>query len=321
MLERYKEIIDEALLKYLDSLPSYTIYEPIKYIVNLGGKRFRSSLTLLAADLYGGDPVLAIKEAMAVELFHNFTLIHDDIMDEATLRRGQQTVHEKWSTNDAILSGDLLYALVNQILTESKSSNQPIHSVFHKTAIEVCEGQSLDMIFEEKSEVSEEEYLNMIKLKTAVLVACALKMGAMVGGATETDAQLLYNFGINLGIAFQIHDDILDAYPIGEKFGKKIGGDILEKKKTLMFISMINQLSEEEKIHVNSLYESNDMEEKEIVNEIKVLYNKYGVLDLAVRIKDNYHAEAISNIMQTSLNEASKEALMSFAKNLMNRNY
>ena len=321
MLERYKEIIDEALLKYLDSLPSYAIYDPIKYIVNLGGKRFRSSLTLLAADLYGGNPVLAIKEAMAIELFHNFTLVHDDIMDEATLRRGQKTVHEKWSTNDAILSGDLLYALVNQILTESKSSNQPIHSVFHKTAIEVCEGQSLDMIFEEKSEVSEEEYLNMIKLKTAVLVACALKMGAMVGGATETDAQLLYNFGINLGIAFQIHDDILDAYPIGEKFGKKIGGDILEKKKTLMFISMINQLSEEEKIHVNSLYESNDMEEKEIVNEIKVLYNKYGVLDLAVRIKDNYHAEAISNIMQTSLNEASKEALMSFAKNLMNRNH
>lgn len=321
MLERYKEIIDEALLKYLDSLPSYTIYEPIKYIVNLGGKRFRSSLTLLAADLYGGDPALAIKEAMAVELFHNFTLVHDDIMDEATLRRGQQTVHEKWSTNDAILSGDLLYALVNQILTESKSSNQPIHSVFHKTAIEVCEGQSLDMIFEEKSEVSEEEYLNMIKLKTAVLVACALKMGAMVGGATEMDAQLLYNFGINLGIAFQIHDDILDAYPIGEKFGKKIGGDILEKKKTLMFISMLNQLSEEEKIHVNSLYESNNIEEKEIVNEIKLLFSKYGVLDLAIRRKDDYHAEAISNIMQTSLNETSKEVLMSFAKNLMDRNY
>ena len=321
MLERYKEIIDEALLKFLDSLPSYAIYEPIKYIVNLGGKRFRSSLTLLAADLYGGDPALAIKEAMAVELFHNFTLVHDDIMDEATLRRGQQTVHEKWSTNDAILSGDLLYALVNQILTESKSSNQPIHSVFHKTAIEVCEGQSLDMIFEEKSEVSEEEYLNMIKLKTAVLVACALKMGAMVGGATETDAEFLYNFGINLGIAFQIHDDILDAYPIGEKFGKKIGGDILEKKKTLMFISMLNQLSEEEKIHVNSLYESNDIEEKEIVNEIKLLFSKYGVLDLAIRRKDDYHAEAISNIMQTSLNETSKEVLMSFAKNLMDRNY
>ena len=208
MLEKYKEIIDEALLKYIDSLPSYTIYDPIKYMVNLGGKRFRSSLTLLAADLYGGNPILAIKEAMAVELFHNFTLVHDDIMDQATLRRGQQTVHEKWSTNDAILSGDLLYALVNQILIESQSLNQSIHSVFHKTAIEVCEGQSLDMIFEEKNEVSEEEYLKMIKLKTAVLVACALKIGAMVGGATEIDAQFLYNFGINLGIAFQIHDDL-----------------------------------------------------------------------------------------------------------------
>ena len=321
MLEKYKEIIDEALLKYLDSLPSYTIYDPIKYMVNLGGKRFRSSLTLLAADLYGGNPILAIKEAMAVELFHNFTLVHDDIMDQATLRRGQQTVHEKWSTNDAILSGDLLYALVNQILIESQSLNQSIHSVFHKTAIEVCEGQSLDMIFEEKNEVSEEEYLKMIKLKTAVLVACALKMGAMVGGATETDAQFLYNFGINLGIAFQIHDDILDTYPVGVKFGKKIGGDILEKKKTLMFISMLNQLSKKEKIYVNSLYKSNDIKDKEIVNQIKVLYDKYGVLDLAIRRKDNYHTEAISNIMQTSLNERSKEVLVMFAENLMNRNY
>lgn len=321
MLEKYKEIIDEALLKYLNSLPGHSIYDPIKYIVNLGGKRFRSSLTLLAADLYGGDPILAIKEAMAIELFHNFTLVHDDIMDEATLRRGKQTVHEKWSRNDAILSGDLLYALVNQILAESKSSNQSIHSVFHQTAIEVCEGQSFDMIFEEKNMVSEEEYLNMIKLKTAVLVACALKMGAMVGGASEKDAHFLYNFGINLGIAFQIHDDILDAYPIGEKFGKKIGGDILEKKKTLMFISMLNQLSKKEKIFIESLYNSNEIEDKEIVNEIKALYSRYGVFDLAVQRKDDFHTEAVSNIMQTSLNENSKEALLLFAENLMNRNY
>ena len=321
MLEKYKEIIDEALLKYLNSLPGHSIYDPIKYIVNLGGKRFRSSLTLLAADLYGGDPILAIKEAMAIELFHNFTLVHDDIMDEATLRRGKQTVHEKWSRNDAILSGDLLYALVNQILAESKSSNQSIHSVFHQTAIEVCEGQSFDMIFEEKNMVSEEEYLNMIKLKTAVLVACALKMGAMVGGASEKDAHFLYNFGINLGIAFQIHDDILDAYPIGEKFGKKIGGDILEKKKTLMFISMLNQLSKKEKIFIESLYNSNEIEDKEIVNEIKALYSRYGVLDLAIQRKDGFHNEAVSNIMQTSLNENSKEALLLFAENLMNRNY
>ncbi len=321
MLEKYKEIIDEALLKYLNSLPGHSIYDPIKYIVNLGGKRFRSSLTLLAADLYGGDPILAIKEAMAIELFHNFTLVHDDIMDEATLRRGKQTVHEKWSRNDAILSGDLLYALVNQILAESKPSSQSIHSVFHQTAIEVCEGQSFDMIFEEKNMVSEEEYLNMIKLKTAVLVACALKMGAMVGGASEKDAHFLYNFGINLGIAFQIHDDILDAYPIGEKFGKKIGGDILEKKKTLMFISMLNQLSKKEKIFIESLYNSNEIEDKEIVNEIKALYSRYGVFDLAVQRKDDFHTEAVSNIMQTSLNENSKEALLLFAENLMNRNY
>ena len=321
MLEKYKEIIDEALLKYLNSLPGHSIYDPIKYIVNLGGKRFRSSLTLLAADLYGGDPILAIKEAMAIELFHNFTLVHDDIMDEATLRRGKQTVHEKWSRNDAILSGDLLYALVNQILAESKPSNQSIHSVFHQTAIEVCEGQSFDMIFEEKNMVSEEEYLNMIKLKTAVLVACALKMGGMVGGASEKDAHFLYNFGINLGIAFQIHDDILDAYPIGEKFGKKIGGDILEKKKTLMFISMLNQLSKKEKIFIESLYKSNEIEDKEIVNEIKALYSRYGVLDLAIQRKDDFHNEAVSNIMQTSLNENSKGALLLFTENLMNRNY
>ncbi len=321
MLEKYKGIIDDALSEYLNSLPSYSIYDPIRYIVNLGGKRFRSSLTLLAADLFSSNPKMAIKEAMAIELFHNFTLVHDDIMDEANLRRGQQTVHIKWSRNDAILSGDLLHALVNQILSTSNSSNQHIQSIFHQTAIEVCEGQSLDMIFENKNEVSEEEYLTMIKLKTAVLVGCALKMGAFIGGANNADAQLLYDYGINLGIAFQIHDDILDAYPNDEKFGKKVGGDIIEQKKTLLFISMLNQLSNEEKTLVNSLYQSNDIEHKEIVNKVKQLYEKYGVLSFANEKKNNFHKKAISNIMQTSLSDEKKEVLVLFARNLMHRNF
>ena len=196
MLSTYKESIDKALDAYLASLPNYPIYDPIRYIVNLGGKRFRSSLTLMISELFCGNPLLAINESMAIELFHNFTLIHDDIMDEASLRRGCETVHKKWSNNEAILSGDLLYALVNKLLATSEVTSSEIQTIFHQTAIEVCEGQAMDMDFEKRSDVSINEYLLMIKLKTAVLVACALKIGALIGGAKDADANQLYEFGI-----------------------------------------------------------------------------------------------------------------------------
>ena len=321
MLSTYKESIDKALDAYLASLPNYPIYDPIRYIVNLGGKRFRSSLTLMISELFCGNPLLAINEAMAIELFHNFTLIHDDIMDEASLRRGCETVHKKWSNNEAILSGDLLYALVNKLLAISEVTSSEIQTIFHQTAIEVCEGQAMDMDFEKRSDVSIDEYLLMIKLKTAVLVACALKIGALIGGAKDSDANQLYEFGINLGVAFQIHDDILDVYPSHSSFGKKVGGDIIEEKKTLLYISLLNSASKSEIDLLNTLYSSKDENSEEIISEVKKMYEKYDVLSVANKVKDKYHLAALSNIENLSIDQSNKNRLISFAQDLMSRNF
>ena len=321
MLSTYKESIDKALDAYLASLPNYPIYDPIRYIVNLGGKRFRSSLTLMISELFCGNPLLAINEAMAIELFHNFTLIHDDIMDEASLRRGCETVHKKWSNNEAILSGDLLYALVNKLLATSEVTSSEIQTLFHQTAIEVCEGQAMDMDFEKRSDVSIDEYLLMIKLKTAVLVACALKIGALIGGAKDSDANQLYEFGINLGVAFQIHDDILDVYPSHSSFGKKVGGDIIEEKKTLLYISLLNSASKSEIDQLNTLYSSKDENSEEIISEVKKMYEKYDVLSVANNVKDKYHLAALYNIENLSIDQSNKNRLISFAKDLMSRNF
>ena len=321
MLSTYKESIDKALDAYLASLPNYPIYDPIRYIVNLGGKRFRSSLTLMISELFCGNPLLAINEAMAIELFHNFSLIHDDIMDEASLRRGCETIHKKWSNNEAILSGDLLYALVNKLLATSEVTSSEIQTIFHQTAIEVCEGQAMDMDFEKRSDVSIDEYLLMIKLKTAVLVACALKIGALIGGAKDSDANQLYEFGINLGVAFQIHDDILDVYPSHSSFGKKVGGDIIEEKKTLLYISLLNSASKSEIDQLNTLYSSKDENSEEIISEVKKMYEKYDVLSVANNVKDKYHLAALSNIENLSIDQSNKNRLISFAQDLMSRNF
>ena len=321
MLSTYKESIDKALDAYLASLPNYPIYDPIRYIVNLGGKRFRSSLTLMISELFCGNPLLAINEAMAIELFHNFTLIHDDIMDEASLRRGCETVHKKWSNNEAILSGDLLYSLVNKLLAISEVTSSEIQTIFHQTAIEVCEGQAMDMDFEKRSDVSVDEYLLMIKLKTAVLVACALKIGALIGGAKDSDANQLYEFGINLGVAFQIHDDILDVYPIHSSFGKKVGGDIIEEKKTLLYISLLNSASKSEIDQLNTLYSSKEENSEEIISEVKKMYEKYDVLSVVNKVKDKYHLAALSNIENLSIDQSNKNLLISFAQDLMSRNF
>ena len=321
MLSTYKESIDKALDAYLASLPNYPIYDPIRYIVNLGGKRFRSSLTLMISELFCGNPLLAINEAMAIELFHNFTLIHDDIMDEASLRRGHETVHKKWSNNEAILSGDLLYAVVNKLLATSEVTSSEIQTLFHQTAIEVCEGQAMDMDFENRSDVSVDEYLLMIKLKTAVLVACALKIGALIGGAKDIDADQLYEFGINIGVAFQIHDDILDVYPSHSSFGKKVGGDIIEEKKTILYISLLNNASKSEMNLLNKLYSSKAENSEVIISEVKKMYEKYDVLSVANKEKDKYHLAALSNIENLSIDQSNKNRLISFAQDLMTRNF
>ncbi len=269
MLIEYKVIIDKELKLFSDKLPSLSIYDPIKYIINNGGKRFRSSLALMATDLFSNQPHLCLNEAIAIELFHNFTLIHDDIMDQAPIRRNLPAVHKKWNENIAILSGDLLYALVNQLLSKSSSQTPTLHQIFQQTAIEVCEGQSLDMEFEKLEIISISDYINMIQLKTAVLVACSLKMGALVGGASNKDAQLLYDFGFNLGTSFQIHDDILDVFPNENNFGKQVGGDIIEKKKTILFTDFLSKASKEDKDSVNHIIDVKKFSNDQKVSKVK----------------------------------------------------
>mgnify|MGYP006059328383 CR=1 FL=1 len=321
MLSEYKGLVDSQLQKIIKDNPNLPIYEPIKYIVELGGKRFRSSLALLSADIFCGKPLKAINEAGAIELFHNFTLIHDDIMDEAPVRRGQSAVHKKWDTNIAILSGDLLYALVNKILASSPVQSSEVHLLFQQTALEVCEGQSLDMAYETQQIVSQTDYLEMIKLKTAVLVGCALKIGAIIGGASKKNAQLLYDFGVNLGIAFQIHDDILDVFPTKEVFGKQIGGDILEKKKTILLIDLLEKLTNDEKAGLYEIIETDELSDSFKVDKIKEMYKMKNVLQTAEDKKSFYFTKALQNIKALQIDLSRKKQLNEFAENLMNRKY
>ena len=321
MLLHYKKIIDKELKFFSQKLPPLPIYEPIKYIINLGGKRFRPSLTLLSTDLFCEKPLLSINEAIAIELFHNFTLIHDDIMDHAPLRRNQQSVHNKWNINNAILSGDLLYALVNKLLSTSSSQSPEIHELFQQTAIEVCEGQSLDMEFENKNDISLSDYVNMIQLKTSVLVACALKIGAIIGGADSKDANLLYNYGLNLGTAFQIHDDILDVYPKEDDFGKQVGGDIIEKKKTILLVQLLKNSSSEDKKIIYQILEDKVINGNSKVYKIKEYYKKYNILKLAVQSKDEYYEKAIDCVNQISISEDKKNLIKEFSLALMQRKF
>ena len=301
MLIEYKEIIDKELRLFSDKLPLLSIYDPIKYIISNGGKRFRSSLTLMATDLFSNQPLLAINEAIAIELFHNFTLIHDDIMDKAPIRRNLPAVHKKWDENIAILSGDLLYAIVNQLLSNSPSQSPTLHQIFQQTAVEVCEGQSLDMEFEKLEIISISDYLKMIQLKTAVLVACSLKMGALIGGASDKDAQLLYDFGFNLGTSFQIHDDILDVFPNENNFGKQVGGDIIEKKKTILFIDFLRKASTEDKNMVNDIIDDKQLSNNQIVSKVKDFYLKYDVLKVAQESKNDFYNKSMVSLRNLSL--------------------
>jgi geranylgeranyl diphosphate synthase type II len=242
-------------------------------------------------------------------------------MDEAPIRRNQQSIHTKWNINDAILSGDLLYALVNKLLSTSFSQSPEIHELFQETAIEVCEGQSLDMEFEKKNDISLSDYIKMIQLKTSVLVACALKIGAIIGGADSKDANLLYKYGLNLGTAFQIHDDILDVYPTKDNFGKQVGGDIIEKKKTILLVELLKNSSSEDKKIIYQTLEDKVINGNSKVYKIKEYYNKYNVLKLAVQSKDEYYEKAIDCVNQISISEDKKNLIKEFSLVLMKRKF
>ena len=255
LFKAYQQAFESSLEYFNQGQSPRNLYQPIGYLLDLGGKRIRPYLSLMSGEAFGVSVKESMNAAMAVEMFHNFTLMHDDIMDKASLRRGKTTVHEKWDVNTAILSGDAMLIKAYQCLEAyPKDVFQKLTQLLSKTAIEVCEGQQYDMDFETQANTSEDAYIEMIRLKTAVLVGCSLKMGGIIGGASDDDLKAIYNFGIQLGLAFQLQDDYLDTFGNQEAFGKKIGGDILENKKTILYHLAIKAAEEDQKQALQSLF-------------------------------------------------------------------
>ncbi|TCC87361.1 polyprenyl synthetase family protein [Pedobacter frigiditerrae] len=284
-----QQIIEEAIPNIEYPNHPKDLYEPIRYIMSLGGKRIRPVMVLMATELFTTEIHKALDVALAIETFHNFTLVHDDIMDNAPLRRGKITVHEKWGVNNAILSGDVMMVESNKHLSKvDLLVLKPVLDTFNATAQGVCEGQQLDMEFEQRTDVSIGEYLEMIRLKTAVLLGGAMKLGAIVGGANSVDADLLYEFGENLGVAFQLQDDILDVYGNPEKFGKQVGGDIIANKKTFLHLKTLTLAQGDESDSLTSITVDQDIK----VNEVTSLYNKYDIKELATAEMDKYLTKA-----------------------------
>lgn len=292
------------------------LYEPISYILSLGGKRLRPALTLAACELFGGDANDALIPAMGIEIFHNFTLIHDDIMDKAPLRRGKKTVHEKWNSDVAILSGDAMLVKAYQYIVTVRPEILPqVVKVFNQTALEVCEGQQYDMNFETQEDVSEDDYIEMIRLKTSVLLGCALEIGALVAGASVTQSDLIYRFGESIGIAFQIQDDILDAFGDPEKFGKAVGGDILNNKNTILRLYAQHNANKEQQVALEAIYESDN----EKVEAIKKVFVETGALDYAKKRMDAYYDEAIQFLKEAKGQPEIEQELATFAQWLIKR--
>lgn len=317
-LNTFASYFDAEIKSYtFPSTPS-NLYDPLSYFIKLGGKRIRPLLTLIAAELFGADKDKAIHASLSVELFHNFSLIHDDIMDKAPLRRSQPTVHTKWNENIAILSGDVLLVKAYQELAKQ----DPIHisallEVFNKTAVEVCEGQQMDMDFEVKEDVLISDYIEMIRLKTSVLLGCALEMGAIIANASEADRSLIYDFGQNVGIAFQLQDDILDLFGDPEKFGKQIGGDIISNKKTYLLLRAFELANDEQQKELASMLLLNDYDAK--ISKAKYLFTNLGVLEDAKKMKAIYQEKASLSLAQIQVEESRKAVLIALAEQLLNR--
>ena len=323
-LKDYKQFFEIALENSYSTSPPAALYQPIYYLLNLGGKRLRPILTLIAADIFGNNHRKAIDAALAVEIFHNFTLMHDDIMDSAPLRRGSDTVHNKWNTNTAILSGDAMMILAYQALESYKDPLfRKLNSLFSKTAIEVCKGQQYDLDFETQLEVNQGDYLEMIRLKTAVLVGCSLEMGALIGGSNQADSKNLYDFGVLLGIAFQIQDDYLDAYANPESFGKQLSGDIIENKKTILYHQAMENGSSKEKTTLRNWF-STEVKEKDVskkINAVKSLFDKTGASDASKALVIKYTQAAFEKLDILDISDNNKIMFKTFGTNLMERKF
>lgn len=298
------------------------LYEPIRYVLSMGGKRIRPVFLLLTYGMFRKDLDRVMNAALGLETYHNYTLLHDDLMDRADMRRGMPTVHKKWNNNTAILSGDSMLVLAGRlILSVDSEVSRDIMELFIKTALEIGEGQQYDMNFESRTNVTEEEYIEMIRLKTSVLVACAVKMGAMLGSATAADAEALYDFGEKVGLAFQLQDDFLDVYGNAAVFGKRIGGDILCNKKTFLLISAYHNADAALQKKLVDWVSRKTFDETEKIRAVTEIYNELGVDQLCINRINQYFEEARKCLERVQISEVQKQPLWDFAAGLINRKY
>ena len=318
-ITEHSKRIDQALQSLAIPESPRNLYDPLRYFFTMGGKRIRPILTLLAAEKFGAKNQEALPAALAVEIFHNFSLIHDDIMDEAPVRRGKETVHQKWDTNIAILSGDvLLIKAYQQLNTYPEKIVKQLHTIFNQTAIEVCEGQQMDMDFENMNAISRSSYLEMIKLKTSVLLGCALKLGAIIAGANETQQQQLYDYGINMGIAFQIQDDLLDLYGDPSLVGKRVGGDIIANKNTLLMILAKEEANSSQLHSIKSLILEENTEVK--IQGVLKLFKKLQVQEKTEKLMNSYYKIAQESLMKIEA-KSNISALWMLTNTLIKRSY
>ena len=320
-IDSYRDVFTSYLQEKIQIKDPASLYEPITYILKLGGKRLRPVLTLMTAEIFGADHKVALNAALAVEVFHNFSLVHDDIMDDAPLRRGEETVHEKWNLNTGILSGDAMLIQAYQLF-ESYDDNtfRGLAQIFSKTALEVCEGQQYDVDFEVRNDVTEAEYLKMIEYKTAVLVGAAMKMGALVANASEDDTQKIYDFGRLLGIAFQLQDDYLDAFGAPETFGKQVGGDIIENKKTFLYLKAIEHGNANDKEKLEAMFAGkNGINNTAKIEFAKEVFDRSGASELTKKAIKNYTEQALQVLDSISVPDDKKQVLKDFGESLMYR--
>lgn len=319
-ISQYQDFFIQYLEKQSINKEPKNLYEPIEYILGLGGKRMRPVLTLMASEVFDTDYTVALPAAMAVEVFHNFSLVHDDIMDDAPLRRGQETVHEKWDLNTGILSGDTMLILAYQYFEQYEPSIfRDLAKLFSKTALEVCEGQQWDVDFEKRNDVTIPEYLKMIEYKTAVLVAAAMKMGAIVAKTSEKEADFIYDFGLNLGLAFQLQDDFLDAFGDPETFGKQVGGDIIENKKTYLYLKAREFSTPEKASELEKLFSLQLENNTEKIETAKAIFNESGASKATQDAIEMYTFKAFETLEKMNINAEKKDILRTFGENLMSR--
>ena len=318
--------LQDKINQAIQNLPVYGepegLYQPIAYTLEQAGKRLRPMLALMSTQTFGGKIEEALPAAIAIEIFHNFTLLHDDIIDEAPLRRGKETVYKKWNINTAILSGDTMFAIAYGQLSGSNPKHLPeLMQVFTKTAIEVCEGQQYDIDFETSGNVNIQAYLDMIRLKTAVLLAASLKIGAIIGGASVEDCDKIYQFGENLGMAFQLQDDMLDAFGNESTFGKKTGGDILNNKKTYLYLKALECSSETDAARLKELYENKGMKDEDKIQQVLKLFKKADIENLSEALILDYYHKAMEQMEQIILPETDKLTLVTLASSMLKRKF